>query len=267
MTRKELCEKYDLSETSLKNNFGRVQKSMMKRYGLVLTKTGRGDKTEYFVTDADGNEGRALVMSQEKNKKIMISRDNLQAMDFNFVVFLAICMTPMGSFYGSYEGFLDYAEMAKSPDNLQNLKEALNVLSASNYVNYTIDKTDSNYFNVFIFKKVREDMAISLDMVSRCQRLAKENKKQSWVPLLKTWIGMQYMYDKQPFTLAEICGITGLSPYQIRDSKRILEKDNLFTTSKAYKAYDLCLGSYVDLNGIYEENRVVDKAFDRLKDF
>ena len=27
----------------------------MKRYGLVLTKSGRGDKTEYFVTDADGN--------------------------------------------------------------------------------------------------------------------------------------------------------------------------------------------------------------------
>ena len=42
MTRKELSEKYHLTESSIKNNFGRIQQSMMKKYGLILTKTGRG---------------------------------------------------------------------------------------------------------------------------------------------------------------------------------------------------------------------------------
>jgi predicted transcriptional regulator len=130
------------------------------------------------------------------------------------------------------------------------------MLAAADYVQYTIDKTDDNYFNAFIFKRVREDMAISLDMTLRCQRLAKENRKQSWIPLFKTWVGIQYMYDKQPFTVKELCDVTGLSAYQIRESKRILEKDNLFITSRAYAYYDRCLGSNVDLNGIYEENRM-----------
>lgn len=256
MTRKELSEKYHLTESSIKNNFGRIQQSMMKKYGLILTKTGRGEKTEYQVTDAEGNEGRALAMSQEKNHQIMIAQDSLKTIDFNFMVFLAICMTPMGAFYGSYEGFLEYAELAKTKDNMDNLKEALTMLSAAKYINYIVDETNENYFNVFIFKKVREDMAISLDMTMRCQKLAKENKKQNWVPLLKTWVGMQYVYDKQPFTVKELCAITGLTPYQIRESKKILEKDNLFTTSRAYIDYEHCIGSNIELNGIYEANRM-----------
>ena len=261
MTLKELSEKYNLTESSIKNNYGRIQKSMLKKYGLILTKTGRGDKTDYQVTDSEGNEGRALAMSQEKSHQVMIAQDSLKTIDFNFVVFLAICMTPMKSFYGSYEGFLEYAELAKTKENLDNLKEALTMLSAADYIEYIVDKTDDNYFNVFIFKKVREDMAISLDMTMRCQRLAKENKKQSWIPLLKTWIGMQYIYDKQPFTMAELCAVTGLSPYQIRESKKILEKDNLFSTSKAYLSYDRCIGSLVDINGVCPENKgVIKKA-------
>lgn len=64
------------------------------------------------------------------------------------------------------------------------------------------------------------------------------------------------MYDKQPFTVKQLCDVTGLSAYQIRESKKILEKDNLFITSRAYAYYDCCLGSNVDLNGIYEENRM-----------
>lgn len=261
MTRKELSERYNIAETSIKNNFGRLQKTMLKKYGLVLTKTGRGEKVDYQLTDAEGNEARALIMSQEKNREIMIARDSLKAIDFNFMVFLAICMTPMKTFYGSYESFLEYAELAKTNDNINNLKEALRVLAEGQYVEYTIDKTNDNYFNVFIFKKVREDMAISLDMTLRCQKLAKQNNKQSWIPLLKTWIGVQYMYDKQPFTMKELSNVTGLSEYQLRESKKILEKDELFVTSRAYVTYDRCIGSNVELNGIYEANRkVAEKA-------
>lgn len=256
MTRKELSEKYNLTESSIKSNFTRIQASMMKKYGLILTKTGRGEKTDYQVTDSEGNEGRALALSQEANRQVMIAQGSLKTMDFNFIVFLGICLTPMKTFYGSYEGFLEYIELPKSKENIQNLKDALNDLAAAEYIEYIIDKTNDNYFNVFIFKKVREDMAISLDMTMRCQKLAKQNNKQSWVPLLKTWVGMQYVYDKQPFTVKELCAITGLTPYQIRESKKILEKDNLFITSRAYIDYEHCIGSNLELNGIYETNRI-----------
>ena len=255
MTRKELAEKYNISEESIKTNFNRVQKSLLKKYGLVLIKAGRGESADYQVTDIEGHTPRALCMSQETSHQVMINSDSLQAVDFNFVVFLGICVTPMKTFYGSYEGFLEYIEVPKSKKNIQILKDALTNLSANQYIEYIVDKTDDNYFNAFIFKKVREDMALSLDMTMRCQKLAKKYNKQSWVPLLKTWIGVQYMYDKQPFTLAELCDVTGLSLYQVKESKKILEKDELFVSSRAYIAYDKCVGSNVELNGIYKENR------------
>ena len=256
MTRQELCEKYNLSEDAVKNKLGRTKQKMLKQYNLVLTKTGRGDKADYQVEFAAGGDKRANTMMQENQREIMIAEKGFSnLLDFNFMVFLAICTTPMGTFYGSYDDFLDYVEIKKSKNNVNNLKEALNMLAAAEYIEYTVDKTNTDYFNAFLFKRTRETMAISLDMAERCQKLAKKNEKKSWIPLLKTWIGVQYVYDKQPFTIAELCAVTGLSPYQIRESKKVLEKDNLFVTSRAYASYERCIGSNVELNGIYKENR------------
>lgn len=258
MTRQELCERFDLSEDAVKNKIGRTKQKLLKEHNLILTKTGRGDKADYQVEFAEGGDKRASTMLKENKRDVMIAEKSFSSLlDFNFMVFLAICTTPMGTFYGSYNDFLDYVEVKKSKYNEKNLKEALNALSAAKYINYTIDETNKDYFNAFLFKRTRDDMAISLDMAERCQRLAKENDKKSWIPLLKTWIGVQYMYDKQPFTMAELSAVTGLSPYQIRESKKVLEQDNLFTTSRAYVCYDRCIGTNVELNGIYESNRKV----------
>ena len=231
MTKQELCERFDISETTLEKQFSRVKSSILKKYNLILIKEGRGKTANYRVEVSKAGDQRALTMLKEEKREIMIAEKSFSTLlDFNFMVFLAICTTPMGTFYGSYEDFLDYVEVKKSKNNLDNLKEALTMLSASEYIEYIVDKTDNNYFNAFLFKRTRDDMAISLDMAERCQKLAKQNDKKSWIPLLKTWIGVQYMYDKQPFTIAELCAVTGLSPYQIRESKKVLEKDNLFVT-------------------------------------
>ena len=259
MTRKELCELYDLNESSVKNNFGRVVNLMLKKHNMILTKTGRGDKVDYQVESA--GDRRAITMMQEEKREVMIANKSFaNLLDFNFMVFLAICTTPMGTFYGSYEDFLDYVQVKKSKNNVTLLKDALIDLSAGEYIEYIIDKTNENYFNAFLFKKTRDEMAISLDMAERCQKLADKYNKKSWIPLLKTWIGVQYMYDKQPFTMKELCDLTGLSVYQVRESKKVLEQDNLFVTSKAYAMYNRCIGSNVDLNGIYEENRKAVKS-------
>ena len=256
MTRKELCERYDVSETTVKTQFTRVQKTFLKKYNLILTKNGRGDSAEYEIEFAEGSDGRALTMMKEQKREVILAEQGFsKLLDFNFMVFLGICMTPMTTFYGSYEDFLKYIEVKATPANIIKLKEALYLLSDNMYIRYDIDKTNEDYFWAGLFYAVRKKMAIGIGMIERCQRLAKENGKRSWVPLLKTWIGIQYMYDKQPFTVKQLCDLTGLSKYQIMESKKVLEKDNLFTTSKAYIAYDTCIGNKVDLNGIYEENR------------
>lgn len=256
MTRKELCEKYDISESTLKANFSRVQKIFLERYKLILTKTGRGENTDYQVAFTIDTDGRALTMKKEEKREVMIAKQEFSnLLDFNFMVFLGICMTPMTTFYGSYVDFLNYVEAKRTQDNITNLQQALEDLQERKFIRYEIDETNKDYFWAGLYYQTRKEMSISMDMVERCQRLAKNNNKKSWIPLLKTWIGIQYMYDKQPFTVAELSKVTGLSAYQIRESKKLLEKDNLFVTSKAYVAYDRCIGSNVELNGIYEANR------------
>lgn len=256
MTRKELADKYDLAEATIKNNFTRTQKMFLEKYNLILVKEGRGEKTDYQVTPASQNDGRALTMTKEAKREFMLAKQEFSnLLDFNFMVFLGICMTPMGTFYGKYEDFLAYVEVKKNKTNLKNLKKALEALADKSYIRYEQDKTNGEYFNAYLYYAVRKEMAISIDMIQRCQRLAKENNKQSWIPLLKTWIGIQYVYDKQPYTLEKLCSVTGLSAYQVRESKKILESDNLFITSRAYIDYDRCIGSNVELNGIYKENR------------
>lgn len=256
MTRKELSERYDISESRIQKNFPKTQEMFLKKYNLILIKNGKGASATYEIEFAEGSDGRALTMMKEQKREVILAERGFSTLlDFNFMVFLGICMTPMTTFYGSYEDFLKYIEVKATPANLIKLREALQLLYENEYIKYDIDKTNQNYFWAGLFFAVREKMAIGINMISRCQRLAKENGKKSWVPLLKTWIGVQYMYDKQPFTIKELCNLTGLSKYQIIESKKILEKDNLFVTSKAYIAYDTCVGSNVDLNGIYEENR------------
>lgn len=260
MTRKELSERYDISEKTIQNQFSRAKTTLLKRYNLILTKTGRGEKTDYQVEVNTDDNVRALTMIKESKREIMMTEKGFSnLLDFNFLVFLAICTTPMGTFYGSYEDFLDYVQLKKTKVNIQNLKESLDMLAAEQYIEYVVDKTNTNYFNVFIFKRTRETMAISLDMVERCQRLADKNNKRSWVPLLKTWIGVQYMYDKQPFTMQELCSLTGLTPYQLRESKKILEEDSLFITSRAYIDYTTCIGTNVELTPFDKSNIEVAK--------
>ena len=154
MTRQELCEKYNLSEDAVKNKLGRTKQKLLKEYNLILTKTGRGEKADYQVTFAEGGDRRASTMLKEEKRDIMIAENSFSTLlDFNFMVFLAICTTPMGTFYGSYEDFLNYVEVKKSKYNLDNLKEALTMLSAAKYINYTVSFIFIKYFiyKYFIF--------------------------------------------------------------------------------------------------------------------
>lgn len=51
--------------------------------------------------------------------------------------------------------------------------------------------------------------------------------------------------------MSELESITGLSAYQVREAKKLLEKDDIFRTSRAYIAFNTCVGSQVELNGFF----------------
>lgn len=246
MTILEVAEKYGVSESSLKNAFPRTQASILKKHGVKILKEGRGASAVYREEWMD--DQRALTMYQETKDSVMINSEQLSMINWDFQVFLGIITTPMLVFRGSYEDFLKYITVPVNGNNLWELRIALEHLAARDYIHYQIDKTNSNYFMAALWYQTEKDMEIGIEMVRTCQQLAQAYHKRSWVPLLKTWIGVQLMAKHQPYTMQELAHATGLSEYQIRESSKILKECEIFKTSRAYIDYQRCIGTNVDLN-------------------
>ena len=246
MTLEEVSEKYNVAQSSLTNAFPRTQKSILKKYGIKIVKEGRGKNAVY--TEVFEDDRRALTMYDETKNTIIINNETFKLMNWDFMVFLAIVMTPMFVFRGSYEDFLKYVEINVNNNNIIALKNALNRLTERDFISYNVDKTNDKYFIAALYRKVEEDMQIGIDMVRTCKLLAEKHKKRSWVPLLKTWLSINVLAESQPYTIKSIEIMTGLSAYQIRQATNILEESNIFKTSKAYSSSIKCLGTNVDLN-------------------
>ena len=82
-------------------------------------------------------------------------------------------------FRGSYEDFLNYVQVKVTKDNMQELKNTLQQLYEREYISYTIDKTDSNYFIAALYRKREEQMHIGIGMVRTCKQIADAAHKRS----------------------------------------------------------------------------------------
>lgn len=255
MTLQELCEKYDYSESSVKNKWSQVQKSILKKTGIKIEKKGRGASVTFEEQVPADN--RAIVMFEETKDTVLMNRDVFTYENLEFTCFLGIVLTPMMVFRGSYLDLTRYIGLEISSENIGRVKDAMFELKNKNIVYIYEDRsTDREIVTITLVAKAEEEMKIGIVMIQTCKRLADENNKHSWVPLLKTWVGMQVMSETQPFKLSELEQLTGLSAYQIRENKKILEKNEIFKTSKAYLSYQHCVGQNVDLNGFEEGNLI-----------
>lgn len=250
MTLQEVAQKFQISEKSLTGAFPRTQKSILKKWGVHLIKKGRGASATYEIEE-EVSDCRAMTLYNEIKDDIAFDEESIRLMTWPFLVFLTIIATPMLVFRGSYEDFLQYIQLKISKENLQALKDTLQELNEREYISYTIDKTDNNYFVAALYRKREEQMHIGINMVRTCKQIADAANKRSWVPLLKTWIGMQMMAEKGLFTREDLVAVTGLSIYQITESKKLLEANELFKTTQVYADYQTCVGTQVELNGFY----------------
>ena len=253
MTIQEVSEKFNVAESSIKNAFPRTQKNILKKYGVHLIKKGRGDNTSYEVQE-EQSDCRAMTLYNEMKDDITFDEESIHLMTWPFLVFLTIISTPMLVFRGSYKDFLQYIQLKVTKENLKELKETLQELNRREYISYTIDKTDSNYFVAALYRKREEQMHIGISMVKMCKEIADAAHKRSWVPTLKTWIGMQMMAEKEIFKMEDLAEATGLSLYQVRENRKLLEANEIFRTTKVYADYNTRLGTAVDLNAFYNKS-------------
>ena len=246
MTLEELCKKYGVTESSVKTNFKRTQASLKKRTGILIEKVGRGANATYVEVVPDN---RAVTMYEETKDSFIVDRSALSYENIEFNCFLAIVVTQFMTFRGSYVDLVRYMGLELNEKNINMIRQAMESLAARSIIHLYYDKsTDEEFFTASLLRKAEVEMKIGIDMVRTCKKIADNNNKRDYIPLLKTWLGMQVMSEEQPCTLAQLEAITGLSEYQVRESKKLLEANDLFKTTKAYRAGCLCVGQNVDLN-------------------
>ena len=250
MTLKELCEKYDLSEVTIKSNFNRVRQRIKKETGVTIEKEGRGENACYIEIFP---EGRALTMYEEVGKEsFVIDRRSISYENVEFYCFLAIVLTQFMVFRGTYIDLIKYMGLNLNNKNIKAVELAMTTLAERGIISLHFDKsTTEGYFTASLLRKAESEMKIGINMVKTCKEIADRYNKRDYIPLLKTWLAMQVASEEQPFTMIMLEKLTGLSSYQVRESKKLLEENELFKTTRAYTSSMKCLGQTVDLNGFY----------------
>lgn len=82
-------------------------------------------------------------------------------------------------FRGSYTDFLEYIQLTVTDENIEELKITLEELMNREYISYTIDKTDNNYFVAALYRKREEQMHIGIGMIKTCKQIAETANKRS----------------------------------------------------------------------------------------
>lgn len=249
MTLEELCNKYQISESSVTRAFPRTKEAIYKKFGIEIEKQGRGKSAVYIEKNLPDDK-RALTMYQEKKENMLINNESLSLINFDFLVFLGIVSTPMSMFRGRRDDFLEYIGEHASAENLFKLEVALDNLVEMDLIT---SLKDEDYIIVYIKRKAEKEMKLGIEMVQKCRMLAERNNKRSWIPLLKVWLGMQVAFNEQPVKMDRLEEITGMSYAQIRDARKILETDEIFKLQKVYRSRLTCVGMSIDLNAFFNE--------------
>lgn len=247
----QVSEKFGYAESSIKK-FKRFQQSLRKK-GVQIQKIGRGAAAQYVIVN---DSGRAQTIFKEDEHSFWLNKETMQnTVSFQFAVLVGIIGTQFRVFKGTYKDFLKYIQMDSNKEkNVDALKDALDHLYECGFIGYQKDPDYEDYFVAYTYVKVDKDLKIGIGMMNVCKRLAAKYNKRSWIPLLKVWLGVKYLYynNLQPYTIKELSQLTGLSKYAVRENGRILEEDNVFKSDKVYKSYMRCLGKQSVINIIHD---------------
>lgn len=237
MTAEELCAIYDfISIKTLKSNFKRVVAQIEKKTGDKLSKTGRGENTDYQIVKKEDNI-YAVSIVNEKEKLIRVDIDTLHLANFVFVVFLGVVATPQSIWRGTYTDFLRYLGYEPTAANIINLKGALNDLLDRRVIYGGTDPSNGDWFFAGLYRIIEEKMGAQVSQIKICREIADKNNMQSdgWVKLLKTLIGVSMVSETQEvFKMSTLAEYTGLTEAQLRRTHKLLQENNIYKVDIKY---------------------------------
>lgn len=239
----DIAEMFNCSESSLKSNFYRTAASIKKKYNVDIVKSK--DKNKNVFYQVFENDRAKTIYDQKKD--ISITLESLSFQAFEFCVFLMLAANEV--FRGTRKQLLDYMGIKNLKKNIQILNKVIKSLVEKNYIGFN---EDQDYIILYLKRCVQRQNQITIEMLRQCKRIADEQKKNfnKFVQLIQVWGAIRVCQKNQPFAYKDLSELTGLSFKQIRDVKKLLERNDAFLKKRAGN-YFKCLGMNVDLNAFY----------------
>ena len=245
MNAEEVCQKYRVSLSAIKNQFSRTTDKIFRDTGIRIVKEGRGSNVNYKEIFPE----HALTFEEEKIDEIAINLEALGLKDWQLLIILCTLIAPMGVFRGNARSFLEYFRMPVTEKRIEEVNEAVADLANNEWISVLHDdSTSEGYFVLYVKRAMEQDIIVKMPYIKICRELMDKYNKRNFLPLLKVWLGTEELQKNQPYTVAQLEEITGLSAYQIRENNKILEKENIYITEKQYVEPTICLGRTVELN-------------------
>lgn len=253
LTVEQVSQMFGYIPNSFINQFSRTAKAIEKKFNVVLAKVTTTQGVRYYLQQPENDKNSELSIYTTKNK-LYITEQSLQFETYQFFVFLTvIAATTYGVYRGTKNDLLKFIGLKSTKKNIELLTAAIQSLVKKGYIQ---EVKDEDYEILFIKREIEKKINISVTMLQECRRIVEQNNKQfkKLSQLIQVWEAVRLCEQHQPFTYAELQKITGLSYYQIREIKKLLETNNVFISSRA-GSYLKCLGMNVDLNVFYVDNR------------
>lgn len=242
MTLEELSKVVDRKPSTITSNFDEFVKAYEKRTGNTIKKTGRGSKADYTIIPFE--EKRALMFFEEAgaSKELFLNDETIKFPELMFRAFLGVIVKPDLTYRGTYKDFLEYINVKYTPTRELELVAAFDELAKRGYLYGGQDGTNPGWFLVGLTRRIEKQMGVGIERIRKCKEIAEKNHKQSWVPILKTWIAKEWLSDKmdQPVLQSTIAEYAGLNTKQVRESTLLLKANNLIDEEIIYQ------DSYID---------------------
>ena len=256
MSLEELCKKYNVSPSSVKTQFKRTQESILKKYGVNIVKIGRGASAEYLES-LDTNTRAMTLYEEQENTLFYVDEEIIGLEIWEFMILIALLAKPELVFRGTYKMLVEYLGKGATPANIGAAALAIENLKNRGHVLFAEDS--EGYFILGLRRQAEKKIVdLQLDVIKKSHQIAELNHKRDWVPLTKVIAAAIYFKDAEPYTVDDIKRLTGLSEYNIKESKKLLKDNNIVIYHKeTIRDGDFlyCVGSSADINGIdFKEN-------------
>lgn len=253
MTAEQVASRFGYSLISVQTKFKRTQQAIKKKFGVQLIRCQGIDGVYYMISDE-----RALTMFDEIKNELYIPLESLKIENFIFYVLVGIAATPQGVFRGTRKEFLKYMGVAANQKNEKLLEDALVLWADLEIIVFNIDK---DVIIAYMKRDFENTTIMSVQMLQQCQRIIKENHKQTIkIPqLLKIWQAHRLCEKSQPFTIDDIQKYIDLSKDQIKQGRKLLQENNILKLTSAVVSdgqFVISRGTNADYNALYDRTEV-----------